>query len=183
MTTSKIISILFDGSNELTRMSKGFKCYFSLYKCCLGRNDVYNLFEFGIDKSVSAFKPNISINIPEGEVVDVYRHDEKFNYDKLKYLIKIIPEDIIKEYGKELTYVVFSILHEVGHWEHICNNNYSPQEFEEIDSIERKAFYEAYNGIDSEEAFWQYRKITSEKEADKYAVNNLKNALDKLLQE
>lgn len=38
---------------------------------------------------------------------------------------------------------VFAILHEVGHWVYMCNNNYSPQEFKERDSVERKRFYES----------------------------------------
>lgn len=178
-TTNEIVEILFDGRKEHQRISKGFKCYFSLYKCNLSRNDVPNLFEFAIDKSLSVLNPRILINIPEGEVADIYRHDEKYNYNKLNYMIQMFSEDIIKKYGKELTCVVFSILHEVGHWEYICNNNYSPQEFEEIDGIERKAFYENNNEEnDSEEEFWEYRKITSEKEADKYAMSELKNALE-----
>ena len=33
MTTNKIVNILFQGSKELNKMSKGFKCHFNLYKC------------------------------------------------------------------------------------------------------------------------------------------------------
>lgn len=58
MTTNKIVNILFQGSKELNKMSKGFKCHFNLYKCDLSRDSIYNLFEFEIDKSLSAFNPN-----------------------------------------------------------------------------------------------------------------------------
>ncbi len=177
MNTNEIIDILFDRSKEHHRTSKGFKCYFSLYRCNLSRNDVHNLFEFEIDKSLSVFNPSILISIPEGEVGEIYSHDEKYNYDKLNYMMQIFSKDILIEYGKELTYVVFSILHEVGHWEYICDNNYSPQEYEENDFVERKLFYENHKENDSEEAFWEYREITSEKEADKYAISELNNAL------
>lgn len=177
MTTNEIVDILFDRSKEHHRMSKGFKCYFSLYRCNLSRNDVHDLFEFEIDKSLSVFNPSILISIPEGEVGEIYSHDEKYNYDKLNYMMQIFSEDTLKEYGKELTYVVFSILHEVGHWEYICNNNYSPQEYEEKDSVERKSFYENNKEKNSEAVFWKYREITSEKEADKYAISELNNAL------
>ena len=180
MTTNEIVDILFDGSKEHHRTSKGFKCYFSLYKCNLRKNDVHNLFEFEIDKSLSTFKPSIMISIPGGEVIDIYRHDEEYNHNKLNYMMQIFSEDIIKKYGKELTYVVFSILHEVGHWEYICNNNYSPQEYEEKDSVERNLFYENNKEKDSEEVFWEYRKIMSEKEADKYAMSELNNALESI---
>ena len=138
------------------------------------------MFEFEIDKSLSALNLSILISIPEGEVGEIYRYDEKYNYDKLNYIMQIFPEDTLKEYGKDLTYVVFSILHEVGHWEYICNNNYSPQEFEEKDSIERKSFYENNKELDTEETFWEYRKITSEKEADRYAMSELVNALESI---
>ena len=177
MNTNEIIDILFDRSKGHHRTSKGFKCYFNLYRCNLSRDDVHNLFEFEIDKSLSVFNPSILISIPEGEVGEIYSHDEKYNYDKLNYMMQIFPEDILKEYGKELTYVVFSILHEVGHWEYICDNNYSPQEYEENDFVERKLFYENHKGNDSEETFWEYREITSEKKADKYAISELNNAL------
>ena len=180
MNTNEIVDILFDGSKEYHRTSKGFKCYFSLYKCNLSRNDVHNLFEFQIDKSVSVFNPSILISIPEGEVGEIYGHDEKYNYDKLNHMMQIFSEDTLKEYGKELTYVVFSILHEVGHWEYICNNNYSPQEYEEKDSVERKSFYENNKKNESEEVFWKYREITSEREADKYAISELNNALESI---
>ena len=180
MTTNEIVDILFDGSKEHHRTSKGFKCYINLYRCNFSRNDVHNLFEFEIDKSLSALNPSILIRIPEGEVGEIYRYDEKYNYDKLNYIMQIFPEDTLKEYGKDLTYVVFSILHEVGHWEYICNNNYSPQEFEEKDSIERKSFYENNKELDAEETFWEYRKITSEKEADRYAMSELVNALESI---
>ena len=43
--------------------------------------------------------------------------------------------------------------------------------------MERKSFYENHRENDSEEAFWEYREITSEKEADKYAISELNNAL------
>ena len=181
MTTNKIVNILFQGSKELNKMSKGFKCHFNLYKCDLSRDSIYNLFEFEIDKSLSAFNPSIFICIPDGEVSEIYKHDEQYNYNKLKYMMQIFPQDTIKKYGKELIYVVFSILHEVGHWEYICNNNYSPQEYEEKDSAERKLFYENITENDSEAAFWSYRKITSEKEADKYAMSELKYALESIV--
>ncbi len=181
MTTNEIIDILFEGSKELHIESKGYKCQICLYKCNLSRNDVYNLFNFEVDDSLSAFNPRSSISIPEGEIKEIYKHDEKYNQDKLSYMMKIFPEDIIKQYGKELTYVVFSILHEVGHWMYICNKNYSPQEFKEKDSLERKNFYKENGNDDSEEAFWRYREITSEKAADKYAIIKLNDALEAIV--
>ena len=181
MTTNEIVDILFDGSREHHRLANGFKCYFSIYKCSLNRKNDFNLFEFEIDKSLSVFHPNISINIPDGEVDEIYNYDEKYNNDKLNYLMKLFPDEIIKKYGKELTYIVFSILHEVGHWEYICKNNYLPQEYEEKDSVERKLFYENNEDNGTEKAFWEYRKITSEKEADDYAMARLNRALETIV--
>lgn len=181
MTTTEIIDILFDKKRELYRTPGGYKCYFNLYKCSLKNDDVHNLFDFQFEKTFSAFHPKILINIPEGEIIDVFKHDEKYNYKELNYLLKMFSEDIIKEYGKELTYIVFCILHEVGHWVYMCNNDYSPQEYEEKDFNERKMFYENNVEITSEESFQKYREITSEKEADKYAIEKLQGALEAIV--
>lgn len=181
MTTREIVDILFDGNTELWKSPRGYQCYFSLYRCNLDRDDVSNLFEIGIDKSFSFLNPYIWIYIPDADISEIYKHDEKFNQDKLNYMMKIFSEDITRKYGKELTYIVFSILHEVGHWKYICDNNYSPQEYEENDSIERESFYKDNAGNNTEGSFLKYRKITSEKEADKYAMSELKDALESII--
>ena len=180
MTTCEIVDILFDGNTKLWKTPRGYQCNFSLYRCNLDRDDVPNLFEFEIDKSLSVSNPYITINFPDADINEIYKHDEKFNQDKLNYMMKMFSEDIIRKYGKELTYIAFSILHEVGHWKYFCDNNYSPQEYEENDSIERKNFYKENTGKNTEESFLKYRKITSEKEADKYAMSKLEDALESI---
>ena len=176
MTTEKIVEALLE-SKTLDVSPAGYKCSINLFECNLNKNDVSELFQFEIDSNISA----IMINIPDGTVADIYRHEERFHNINLTLMMKMLPKTLLNQYGNDLTYVTFAILHEIGHWVYFCEKNYTPLMYQAIDSTENNIVKEKYNLVqDAEQSFWEYRKITRESAADQYALYNLENSLKKI---
>lgn len=185
MTTKQIIEILIGADYKLDKEVKDGKwCSVSLYRCNLQCNLVDVLFTLEIDHSLSVNNPRIYINIPDGDVEEIYQHECKYSPKNLEMFMTLIPTRLVEKFGKELSFVVFSILHEIGHWEYICNNMISPVEYEQQDCLEREIvkckLEEANTEEGIEEVFWSYRDITSEKEADKFALQELEVCLEKI---
>ena len=131
MTTEKIVEALLE-SKTLDVSPAGYKCSINLFECNLNKNDVSELFQFEIDSNISA----IMINIPDGTVADIYRHEERFHNINLTLMMKMLPKTLLNQYGNDLTYVTFAILHEIGHWVYFCEKNYTPLMYQAIDSTE-----------------------------------------------
>lgn len=181
ITTKQIIETIVD-KQGLTVSPKGYICNISLYNCNLREDFVHMLFGFEIDLSISFFRPDIVINIPNGECSDIFEHDYKYSNKIMKMLLKLIPTTIQERYGNELSYVTFSVLHEIGHWKYLCDMNWTANEYQENDSVERKYFLTLFGeNIESEDAFLSYRQISSEKAADKYAFSKLENCLERIV--
>ena len=181
ITTKQIIDAVVD-KQGLAVSPKGYICNISLYNCNLREDFVHMLFGFEIDSSISLFNPDIVINIPNGECSDIFEHDYTYSNKIMKMLLNLIPMNIKKSYGNELSYVTFSVLHEIGHWKYLCDMNWTPIEYQENDSVEREHFLTLYGEkLASEDAFLNYRQISSEKAADKYALSMLENCLERIV--
>ena len=178
ITTESIIECIV-GSQGLPISSNGYKCYINLYKCNLKENYVHELFGFEIDSSISAFNPDIYINVPSGTCKEIYKHEIEYSHAAREFMNKLIPDKIKSDFGVEFVSVTFSILHEIGHWKHFCDLNYSPMEYCKYDALERKEFFDLYaNHLVSYDAFCRYRDIASEKAADKYALAYIQSSIE-----
>lgn len=165
--TTELIMDKVIGNKGLKKASNGYTCSISLYKCNLEEDFVHDLFNFEIDTSFSMLSPDIYINIPSGTCKDVYEHGTRYSNAAQSFLLNLIPKSIREAVGVELAFVTFSVLHEIGHWEHFCRLKCTPIEYCEHDSMERTEFLCLYGDkLESQEALKKYRDISSEKAAD-----------------
>lgn len=142
--------------------------------CCNNGNEKYNKNELGvyiIDTSVS----------------ELYKFDYNLNqYSAKKTLDTINKIFSIASDEHELIYVIFTILHEVGHWLHFKESGKTSLEYWKWDAGERIEIVKFMNEpgsialidyIYQKRYFQIYKNIESERIADKYAFENLEKIL------
>lgn len=140
-----------------------------------------------------------SIHVPDLTIDELINTFECSAGDLYNSTCKFISEFFIEDIPKDVVFVVFLFLHEVGHWmqfkkmdNHVCKyidtdrkeseNNYyklqllckkrqeriSKGNLCNLTTNEKKAF---------EQIFTEYRQIPKEKEADEFAISQIKNIL------
>jgi Uncharacterized protein conserved in bacteria len=112
-----------------------------------------------------------------------YNSDKYKRYGIVKTLKNINRITSTMYYKDELVYTTFVILHEVGHWVHFKGSGMKSLDYYLWD-INNRNKYINYIGknrnSDPAEIFSMYRKIPSEKAADEYALENIKDVLEKI---
>lgn len=178
MDTQEILNVILEDGKTLPLSPKGYVCRVGLFSCDLHQNKVPSLFEFQIDYTFSLVNPQISISIPIGTVEEIYEHEYKFNRNILKLFMTLINKKTNDNYDKKLSFVTFSILHEIGHWNYFCESDFSPKDYEISDGPFREKVIKMVGNED--ELFWAYRNIPSEAAADKWALEHINNYLDQV---
>lgn len=155
---------------------------------CEERND-YNQKKWTIEKkydssTLGIYLPDIAID----ELYDLERKRNAINFHKVQHELKSIL--CLKTDEIKLAYVIYVILHEVGHWLDFKGSGKSSLEYNLWDSEFRnrsKEFARNINAIPghkadelkhAKEAVDMYKNIPSEKAADKYAFENIKARLE-----
>lgn len=126
--------------------------------------------------------------IPELTADALIELHKRGNPGSVKMIMSSVNKVYISEYN--LTYAVFCILHELGHWVHYNSTDLSDKEFyckEKADRWDaeqlRKEIYKMpdYNPIKlslCDKQNEMYRNIPSEKAADQYALKHLEEAME-----
>lgn len=188
MDTCSILSALGIDTKFPELYGIHYKCVFSLFWCNLKSNKVQQLFEF----SVSSENAPVIVSIPNGTVEEIFQHDITFNNEIARWLLRYIKGrmgTLIMSYPDDLLYVVFCILHEIGHWRYLDETNMGVREYYHSDSLARENLQEMAATLRSmpeskekeelaDKYYYRYREIESEKNADQYAFDNLLEALN-----
>lgn len=122
------------------------------------KNKIYNESELGI------YIINTDVENLYNMAIESDPYLVKNMIDEISYYVKVE----IKY--KSLIYATYVILHELGHWINFKESNMSSLEYCIWDSNYRK---EAHSNE-------MYKNIPSEKEADKFALDNIKEYLKKI---
>lgn len=135
----------------------------------------------------------LGVYLANTDIDEYYDLQSKYNpihlhqvINDISYLFMVTIRD------EKIIYATYVILHEIGHWINFKNSGMSSLEYAKWDATFRSdphKFSEWVRSIPdnhpekyryAEEAVKQYRNIPAEKEADKYAFNNLKEKLNLL---
>lgn len=193
------VNVIFDNSQEVA--SKIIRGGFPLYFTPVDGKEKLKYEKISNKAKFISTTPTIHIiDLSIDNFIDMFKCDVSGIYEYTKNLIKPyctneIPEDIV--------YVIFSFLHEVGHWKQFMDMDkkvelfvnkdlkLSKDNFEKYQEFQRKRSERIKKGSDCimtynekklvNQYMNEYRKIPKEKEADEFALENLDKTINKYI--
>ncbi|MGG7059852.1 hypothetical protein ACQPUZ_16420 [Clostridium tertium] len=144
------------------------------------KNKIYNESELGI------YLINTNIDNLYNMAIESNPYFVKSMINEISYYIKVDFK------YKSIIYATYTILHEVGHWINFKKTNMSSLEYSIWDAKYRRKVNKFFNGVRemndddpfkyiyADEYNEMYKNIPSEKEANEFTLNNIKDYLSKI---